>query len=426
MKLLDKSLRPFVLFSLFAVVISIPLFYWVVQAIYIRDADESLQISAKQLQIKLNLSNTDLPQRDTLVKILNQLELGYYLTPLPNNENPTTDRFFTEEKYDAVHGHVEPFRVLQTTIVAGEKTYALTARVDMEEYYDVIPYTALLAGGFFFLILAGYFWVNKTVSKKVWDPFLNTLAALESFNINSGKKLPPMDTDIIEFKKLSGILQNFISRNAALYEEQKKFTENAAHELQTPLSLILAKTDLMLQAPNLTSGQMEKLDEIKQVISRMKKINSNLLLLAKIENSQFPPGESLLPDLILKDTLFYFKDTIEAKNIIIVEWVDTETKLLANRFLVETLFHNLIGNAIRHSVPGSQLQIHLVKNQLKVTNPGIHTLKEDMLFRRFSKENSGAHQGGLGLAIAKEICLQNHWQIGYAFEKENHVFTLIF
>ncbi len=426
MKLLNKSFRPFLIFTLFAVAISIPLFYWVVQAIYIRDADESLLISKKQIQTKLNQLSSDRATQDSLISIINQLEIGYQLTPLFQDPPVISDRYFTEEKFDAVHGHVEPFRILETTIEVRGIRYRLTTRVDMEEYYDVIPYTALLAGGFFFLILGGYFWVNKTLSKKIWTPFLKTLDTLENFNISSGKNLPTMDTDIVEFQKLSGILQNFIQRNAALYEEQKKFTENAAHELQTPLSLILAKTDLMLQSPNLTKSQLEKLDEIKQVISRMKKINSNLLLLAKIENSQFESDGPLLLKTILRETLDFFKDVLEARLLTIDLQIENEEQIVANRFIVETLFHNLIGNAIRHSPVGAVISIHLSGDQLRIANPGAKKLSESGLFKRFSTTNSRGGQGGLGLAIVKEICTQNNWQVAYAFEKESHVFRVIF
>lgn len=426
MKLLNKSFRPFLIFTLFAVVVSIPLFYWVVQAIYIRDADESLLISKKQIQNKLMQLGKDPEKEAALVSILNQLEIGYRLTPLTAEEAPGKDRFFTQEIFDSVHGHVEPFRVLETSIEVHKNKYALTARVDMEEYYDVIPYTALLAGGFFFLILGGYFWVNKSLSKKIWTPFLKTLDTLENFNLNSGKALPPMDTDIVEFQKLSGILGSFIQRNATLYEEQKKFTENAAHELQTPLGLILAKTDLLLQSSELTETQLEKLDEMKQVISRMKKINSNLLLLSKIENSQFEPDGPLLLKTILRETLSFFKDVLEAKLLTIHLHIESEELIVANRFIVETLFHNLIGNAIRHSLVGAVISIHLKNDQLHVSNPGSKKLPESGLFKRFSTTNSRGGQGGLGLAIVKEICTQNNWQVDYAFEKENHVFEVIF
>jgi signal transduction histidine kinase len=74
------------------------------------------------------------------------------------------------------------------------------------------------------------------------------------------------------------------SKMSSDYKNQKKFTENASHEFQTPLA-IKGKIDLLLQENTLK--EMTLLISIEEATSRLSRINKSLLLLSKIENQQY-------------------------------------------------------------------------------------------------------------------------------------------
>jgi signal transduction histidine kinase len=76
----------------------------------------------------------------------------------------------------------------------------------------------------------------------------------------------------------------FTAKALADYKNLKKFSENALHELQTPLDIIRAKTEILLEGNRLPNDQLEKLQADYQNVNRLSKINSNLLLLTKIES----------------------------------------------------------------------------------------------------------------------------------------------
>lgn len=77
------------------------------------------------------------------------------------------------------------------------------------------------------------------------------------------------------------------------YRVQKEFTENASHELQTPLAIFQSKLDLLLQQQELTESQAEIIQDLYQMTSRISRLNRNLLLLAKIDNAQFAKSENI-------------------------------------------------------------------------------------------------------------------------------------
>jgi signal transduction histidine kinase len=74
---------------------------------------------------------------------------------------------------------------------------------------------------------------------------------------------------------------------------QKEFTENASHELQTPLAVIQSKLDMLLQLPELNEKQSQIVQSLYTVSKRMSHLNKNLLLLSKIDNNQYEEKESV-------------------------------------------------------------------------------------------------------------------------------------
>ena len=67
----------------------------------------------------------------------------------------------------------------------------------------------------------------------------------------------------------------------------KEFTENASHELQTPLAVVRSTLDVMMQDEKLSEAQRNSLQAAQSAIQKMSRLNQSLLLLNKIENKQF-------------------------------------------------------------------------------------------------------------------------------------------
>ena len=98
----------------------------------------------------------------------------------------------------------------------------------------------------------------------------------------------------------------------------------------------------------------------------------------------------------------------------------------AHPFLLETLFHNLLSNAIRHSPAAGQLALTLRERTLLVRNSGARPLEADQLFERFARASQEKVGSGLGLAIVKGIADRYGWSVSYRFTDQAHHFLVTF
>jgi signal transduction histidine kinase len=198
--------------------------------------------------------------------------------------------------------------------------------------------------------------------------------------------------------------------------------------MQTPLAVFRSKLDVLLQQKGLTGEQSQIIQSLHEAVSRLVRMNKNLLLLAKIDNMQFPDTQPLDVAEILNESLSLFSEQAETENIRIEKQIQ-ERKIIvhANRTLLESLINNLITNAIKHNVSGGEIRVSLNGTRLTVANAGVDkSLNREMLFRRFVRMNGSAGGSGLGLAIARQICLLYGWEIGYGYENGRHRFEVNF
>lgn len=254
--------------------------------------------------------------------------------------------------------------------------------------------------------------------RNLWHPFENTLKSMERFKV-SDKTLPALDNgDIKEFSRLNNALTKLMQRNSETYRQQKEFTENASHELQTPLAVMRSRLDLLLQR-NLDKETLYSINELYNANRRMERLNCDLLLLAKIDNGQFVSSEKVDAVSIITN----ISDSLTSLGYdVYASLPDTGYEITANRTLFESLVNNLVVNAVRNS---GQVEISLTGAGLTVCNPSQNgePLDRGRLFRRFAS-NADTRGNGLGLAIAKAVCDVHHWDIEYGFVAGNHIFTV--
>jgi len=227
-------------------------------------------------------------------------------------------------------------------------------------------------------------------------------------------------------KQLNQSLQKLIAKNISVYNQQKTFIENASHELQTPLAVLKSKLDLLLQNKNLTNEQSEIINAIELPLSRVSRINKNLLLLAKIENKQFSVVENIELTEVINETLELLIDYTTAKQITVDKNLPEKLALTCNKTLLEILISNLLINSIVHNAENGKINIDFSGRTLTVSNTGKIALDNKKIFERFIVSSSETANSGLGLAIVKEICNRYQWQINYTFQNNLHSFSVQF
>ncbi len=280
----------------------------------------------------------------------------------------------------------------------------------------------------FIAIALSLLFTMRFATKKLWQPFDDTLKKVEQFNVAS-KEIPIfVDTNITEFTRLNHSLEQLMIKDQQSYRIQKEFTENASHELQTPITIIRSKLDLLMQE-KLTEKQMCLVFELYELTTRVGHLNRNLLLLAKIENAQYSTLEQVDIDSLISESLPIY-ETLQSNTTLKMEdqRKDHSKKLLANPVLLDCLLKNLIVNALRHSKPNGSIKIILEDHLLTVSNESDNgqELDDKTLFCRFHAGKTQAEGNGLGLAIVKAICDFHHWSIEYKFINGCHLFIVNF
>lgn len=419
MKLLNLTIRNFIVISVSVILIGIPAFYLVIQKLYIDDVDEELFL--RKAEFKQRLSRI---QSEAEIKIWQKLDGDIELKLTKNLV--IQDSIYQTFHFDTLSNELEPYRELSTLIYIKGKPHHLIIRLSLVESEDLISGIALTQAALLILLLTSVVIINQLISKKIWKPFYSTLEKLKNFEIDKNPVILPEKTTIKEFEDLNTAITYLAKKNHLVYQSQKQFTENASHEMQTPLALLNAKLELLMQTPELSERQAELIIEALAVSGRLHKLNKNLLLLAKIENNQFSHIETInLASLILR-LLTQYSDRIESQNLSLSHQLEP-IFILANPTLIEILLSNLLSNAIRHNYSQGIIKILLTQHSLSIENSGrpLEASAEQM-FERFRKDNTNPSSIGLGLAIAKQICDIYHFSVSYTAQENVHQILIVF
>lgn len=422
-KLLDKPLKAFIIYAFVVLSCSIPVYFLIIDWIWIHEVNEHNHIVAESTKKNLSSLKLNDQQLEESIRLWNIIQPETSIKPATTIKPDSTYNVYRKNKYIPAKGY-DRFNGLVTYFTINNKTYSLTTETNIEESYETIAAITAITVIFFVVLLIGFIKLNKRISKRLWQPFYITLEKIKAFDLNKQQPVAFEPNGIIEFDEMNTSIHKLVESNIAAYRHQKEFVENAAHELQTPLAIVQSKLDILFQNSEITDEQAVLIEKIQNALSRVSRINKNLLLLAKIENQQFPETEQINIPQALEELHFLLSD-FEEEISLHLQVIDRLT-VQANRILVETLLTNLLMNAIRHSAHPAHIHIILKQNMLTVINPGTATLQTEKLFKRFSTASRSTPGSGLGLSIVKEICLRYHWEVNYEYVENQHIFNIKF
>lgn len=279
----------------------------------------------------------------------------------------------------------------------------------------------------FLVISISWYITVRFFTRHLLHPFDDTLKKTEQFNLAQGDIPNFKETDIQEFSRLNLSLEKLMRKDKETFRIQKEFTENASHELQTPLAIIRSKLDLLMQE-DLDEKQLKLISDLYQLSTRISHLNRNLLLLAKIENVQYSATEMVDITKLLTETLPLYGVLQNGISLKMENHQEHKVSIRANTILLECLLKNLIINAIRHSASGSEVTLLLEDYRFTISNTSADgkSLDTTTLFHRFHSGDGQNKGNGLGLAIIKAICDFHSWTVEYQFKDNKHLFIVDF
>lgn len=216
-----------------------------------------------------------------------------------------------------------------------------------------------------------------------------------------------------ELGRLARVLNDAFDRLDAAVAQQARFSSDAAHELRTPVSIILAETQLALSKERSAPEYRETIEACRRAAQRMHGLIESLLDLSILDNKE-SPLERHSCDLaeIGRDHLEMMRPLAEERGV----KFDSELNpadCVADTERISQILVNLLSNAVKFSSPGATIRLSTHREngcailQVSDTGPGIDTKHVPHLFERFYRADASRNRStggaGLGLAICKSI-----------------------
>lgn len=366
--------------------------YKVIRNLIIRDTKEKL--TEKEFYILEQVKNDSIiPNFYPFVEIKKETEqqaetCGFqtvYLTNKLENNEP------------------EPYLEYSTSYLKDGTTYSIKLRQSMLENEDLLITISIALSSILIIVFIAIFLLNKMITKKIWLQFEKNLAEIKNYSFDKPGRLKTSETGIEEFDNLNSVFHELTNRLRADYANTKEFAENASHEMQTPLSVMIMNLENLLQE-RLPDPVTARIYETYQSSIKLQKLSKNLLLLTKIENHQFTDLQQIDLSELLTRKMANFEPLISLHNIQVTQNIYTSLLVSMDPLIADVLINNLLSNAINHNVENGTISITTSENRLIIENTTAEqAIDTREIFKRFKKGKSKVNSSGLGLAIVKSI-----------------------
>lgn len=258
----------------------------------------------------------------------------------------------------------EIFKQLTAFVNIDDKTYRIVVReskLETDDLYETIITIVLIT--IFFMLIVMYF-INRKISQTIWKDFYDKLNRVKSFSLQKLQAIELKESDITEFNELNDVLFNLTSKVISDYKNLKQFSEDASHELQTPLAIIRSNLESLINSNELQDSHIKKIQIIYNTTNRLIRLNKDLLLLTKVENDQFNIKEKINLNQFIINKIDDWQEIINLKHIEITKQFQHIMEFEINPSLAEILISNLLSNAINHNIEEGKIEIRITGNTI--------------------------------------------------------------
>jgi heavy metal sensor kinase len=215
-----------------------------------------------------------------------------------------------------------------------------------------------------------------------------------------------------ELGRLAAVLNSTFARLETAFAQQKQFASDAAHELRTPVSVILTQTQSALSRERDGASYRQTVEACQRAAQRMRKLIESLLELAR-----FDAGQEVLKRMdfdfsrTISDSVEMVQTMADEKQVKIISSPEP-LRITGDPERLTQVVTNLLTNAIQYNKTEGEVRIELKSENglavLKISDTGKGIAPEDLprVFERFyraDKSRTGAGNSGLGLSICKAI-----------------------
>lgn len=259
------------------------------------------------------------------------------------------------------------------------------------------------------LLIAGGSWLLGSIAL---TPIERIRRAVEHITAERLDERIPSKGPADEIGRLINVLNATFERLQGSFEQAARFSADASHQLKTPVAILRAGIDEILDEPDMSPKLRQRIADLLQQTRRLTSVAENLLLLSRADTGR----------LALRQTSFELRKVLEGsvedahvlgeKSSLKIEAKIPETlPVVGDRDMIALTLQNLVENAVKYNRPGGKILVSSEKSddgvKIHVGNngPGIPRERAPHIFKRFYRargdEQTPGH--GLGLSIAREL-----------------------
>lgn len=302
---------------------------------------------------------------------------------------------------------------------------------DLAETQRLAGWLVGAGAGVLLLGLAGGWWLTTRALRPITD-ISATAVKIAAGDLSQRISVESAETELGE---LAGVLNSTFSRLEAAFAQQVRFTSDAAHELRTPITVMLTQTQTALARERDAAEYRETLEACRRASVRMRKLIESLLELARLDSGQEPIGRATF-DLaqIAVETVENIRPIASERPVSITTQL-AATPCQGSPERIAQVVTNLLANAIHYNRENGTIQVTVEARDgfaiLAVADTGLGIAPEDLphIFERFYRADKARTRArghaGLGLSISKAIAETHGGTLAATSELgQGSVFTL--
>ena len=304
----------------------------------------------------------------------------------------------------------------ETIICVGRPAAGEQGRVASMTWTIVLAGLSVLGVG-----LLGGWWSSKRAIEPI-ERMSHTAQRVSGNRLSERIELSGFDS---ELAGLGTSLNSMLDRLGHSFEQQRQFTSDASHEFRTPLSVILASSELALSKPRSLEEYREHLVKCQRAALRMQELGDSMLTLARLDANPILDVEPVDVASLLTEAIDSIRPRAE-NNSLQIESDLQPCQLQGNRSMLQQAIDNLLTNAIKYNRPNGKITVGCKQVgqsvEIAITDSGIGIPAEAIpkLFDRFFRVEESRSRvvggTGLGLSIVKQIILSHGGSITVASE----------
>ncbi len=391
------------------------------------------------LSERVNLYQTDnvlIEKREEVIDLISELGVEPFLVGESQDffasYNILKEEFISLEQVDldedwnfievtprSIDDEVIEYRVLNYSLLIDGEMYLLEIGKSLSSISVTEQNIRRLTIAFLLLFLIVSVVFELIYTGALLEPFKRIIIKIRSTAEPSSYDPSPVLTSTRDFQMLDRTLSQLMKKINTSLQKEREITQNISHELLTPISLLRNRLENILVGDHVDEELVIKVNESLTTLHRLKTLVNSLLLISRIESSQYLRTDSVQIHELINEVVDELLPMADDAGVVIIQDYSRDLYFeKANRSLLFSLFYNVVNNALKHTPRGGEIWIFGDRKKrqcfVEITDSG-EGIPPDLLpdiFMRFKKRNDADDGGsGIGLAIAKSVADFHHIKV---------------